>query len=156
VAHFDKAIPPGGEGKIRLSVRTSGYQGAIQKSARVYTNDPDRNVVRLLLKGVVKAPIRLSPRHVRLYGKEDQILTRMIEVTAELDKPLELTPSHFNLREKLTYTIEEIEKGRRFQIHFKSMPSHPQAYRGFLKLKTNYPEKPEVTIWIRVQIRKKG
>lgn len=96
------------------------------------------------------------PRQVRLYGKEDQIITKMIEVSADLDKPLELRPVHFNLDEKVVYTIEEVEKGKRFNIHFTSVPSPPQAYRGFLKLKTNYPEKPELTIWIRVRIEKKG
>ena len=27
-------------------------------------------------------------------------------------------------------------------------------YRGFLKLKTNYPEKPKITIWIRARFTK--
>lgn len=96
------------------------------------------------------------PRQVRLYGKEDQIITKIIEVSADLDKPLELTPADFNLDEKVVYTIEEVEKGKRFNIHFTSVPSPPQAYRGFLKLKTNYPEKPELTIWIRVRIQRRG
>ena len=37
---FDRAIPPGGEGKIILQVNTAGFQGAIDKSARVSSNDP--------------------------------------------------------------------------------------------------------------------
>jgi hypothetical protein len=96
------------------------------------------------------------PRQVRLYGKADQVITKMIEVSGDLHKPLELTPVQFNLDEKVLYTIEEIEKGKRFSIHFTTVPSPPQAYRGFLKLKTNYPEKPELTIWIRVRIQKQG
>lgn len=156
MAHFDKAIPPGGEGKIRLTVRTTGYQGNLHKSARVYTNDPTKSVIRLSLKGFVKVPILLSPPRVRLYGKEGQSLTRIIEVRAELDKPLILTPGHFNLVEKLTYSIEEIEKGKKFQIRFTTTNSSPQSFRGFLKLNTNYPEKPEITIWIKVRIQKKA
>jgi len=112
--------------------------------------------VIISIRGIVKVPITVMPRQVRLYGKEEQILTKMIEVTADLDKPLELTPAHFNLEEKVVYTIEELEKGKKFNIHFRTIPSPPQAYRGFLRLKTNYPEKPELTIWIRVRIQKKG
>jgi len=156
VAHFDKAIPPGGEGKIRLTVRTTGYQGNIHKSARVYTNDPTKSIIRLSIKGFVKVPILVSPRQVRLYGKEGRSLTRAIEIKSELDKPLILTPGHFNLTEKLTYSIEEIEKGKRFQIRFTITDSSPQAFRGFLKLNTNYPEKPEITIWIKARIQKKA
>jgi hypothetical protein len=112
--------------------------------------------VRIALRGIVKVPIKVMPRRARLYGKEDQMISKMIEVSADLDKPLELVPVHFNLDGKIVYTIEEVEKGRRFKIHFTTIPSPPQAYRGFLKLKTNYPEKPELTIWIRVRIQKKG
>jgi hypothetical protein len=156
VAHFDKAVPPGGEGKIKLTVRTEGYQGAVHKSAMVYTNDPVKKTIRLSLKGFVKVPILVSPRGVRLYGEEGQILTRIVEVRAELDKPLTLTPGHFNLTEKLTYSIEEMEKGKRFQIRFATIPGPPQSYSGFLRLKTNYPEKPEMTIQIKVRIQKRA
>lgn len=112
--------------------------------------------MRISLRGIVKVPIKVMPRYVRLYGKEDQIITKTIEVSADLDKPLALTPAHFNLDEKVVYKIEEIEKGKKFNIRFKTLPSPPQAYRGFLRLKTNYPEKPELTIWIRVRIQRRG
>ncbi|MEE9421295.1 MAG: OS_HP3 family (seleno)protein, partial [Desulfatiglandaceae bacterium] len=38
----------------------------------------------------------------------------------------------------------------------KSIPGPPQTYTGFLKIKTNYPEKPEITVRIRGRIGKKG
>ena len=152
---YDRTIPPGGEGKIKLTVRTRGYQGNIQKSARVNSNDPVNSTIRLSVKGFVKAPIIVSPRRVRLYGKEGQSITRTAEVRSQLDKPLELTPGHFNLSEKLTYSVEEIEKGKRFKVHFTTTSSTPQSSRGFLKLKTNYPEKPEITLWIKIWIQKK-
>lgn len=73
----------------------------------------------------------------------------MVEIKAGLDKPLALTPEEFNLEGKLTYRIEEIEKGRRFKIHFTSIPGSSQSFHGFLNLKTNYPEKPIINIRIR-------
>jgi hypothetical protein len=79
---------------------------------------------------------------------EGQRITRVVDVRAELDRPLELTLIRFNLAEKLTYTIEEIEEGRHFRIRFTAIPSPPQTYRGYLKLKTNYPETPKITIRI--------
>ncbi len=107
------------------------------------------NVVTLRVKAFVKVPIYVSPRYVRLYGKEGQSVTRVIEIRAGLEKPLTLEPGQFNLEGKVKYTIEEIEKGRRFKVRFTAIPSPSQTYRGFLKLKTNYPEKPEITIRIR-------
>lgn len=154
MAYFDKAIPPGGQGKITLRVSTKGYQGALHKTAKVYTNDPYAKLEKLMVKALVKVPIYISPRYVNFYGKVGNTLTRVVEVRAELDRPLKLTPTKFTLSEKLTYTMEEIEKGRRFRIRFTSIPGPHQTYRGFLKLKTNYPEKPEITLWVRGRIQK--
>ena len=154
MAFFDRAIPPGGEGKITLSIRTKGYEGAHQWSAKVNTNDPRMKVLTLSIKAFVKALIYLSPRYVNLRGTEGQSITGVVEIRAGLDKPLTLEPGQFNLEDKVKYTIEEIEKGRRFKVHFTNIPGPSQTYRGFLKLKTNYPEKPEVTIWIKGRFAK--
>lgn len=154
MAYFDKAIPPGGEGKIRLSVRTGGSQGKISRDAMVYTNDPAKNITRVIITAFVRPIIHLSTSKIYLKGKEHQNITREVKVRAGLDRPLALTADQFNLAGKLTYTITEIEEGRRFQIRFTSIPGPPQTYRGFLKLTTNYPEKPELTIWIKGRLLK--
>jgi len=107
------------------------------------------------MRAFVKVPLFVSHRLVRVYGKEGQTITKIVEVKAGLKRPLKLTPGQFNLAEKLTYTIKEIEKGRKFQVRFTSIPGPPDTYNGFLKLITNYPEKPEITLRIRGKIQKK-
>jgi len=156
VASFDKAIPPGGEGKITLRVRTKGYQGAIHKTAEVFTNDPRIKVVTLGVKAFVKVPIYLSSPSAYLYGRPGQSVTYAVEVTAQLDRPLTLKPMEFNLDGKVTYTLEEIEKGRSFKVRFTNIPGPAETYRGFLKLKTNYPERPAIKIRIWGRFREKG
>ena len=148
MASFDRAIPPGGEGKITLSVRTKGYHGAHRWSAKVNTNDPRMNMVLLSVKAFVKVPIYVKPRYVRLYGREDVSVTRSIEIKAGLDKPLTLEPGQFNLEGKVTYKIEEVDRGRRYKAYFTSIRGVAGSYRGFLNLKTNYEEKPIVNIKI--------
>ena len=155
MVYFDKTILPGGEGKIRLSLRTRGRQGNISRSARVYSNDPARGVVSLSIKALVRPVIQLTESKIYLIGKENQSITKVVEVRAGLDIPLTLTAGQFNLSEKLTYSIIEIEKGRTFQIRFTSIPGIPQTYRGFLKIKTNYRDRPEITIWIKGRFSKK-
>ena len=118
------------------------------------TNDPRNASTKLSIRAVVNAPIYISSRKIHLSGSEYQVITRTVRVNARLDKPLKLTPSQFNLAEKLTYSVEEIEEGRRFLIRFKTIPGPHQAYSGFLKLKTNYIEKPEITIKIKGRIKK--
>lgn len=156
MASFDKAIPPGGEGKITLRVRTKGYQGAKQWGATVHTNDPKWKTVILTVKAFVKVPIYLSSPSAYLYGRPGQSVTYAVEIRAQLDRPLTLKPMEFNLDGKVTYTLEEIEKGRRFKIGFSNMPCPRGNYRGFLKLKTNYPEKPVIKLRIWGRFREKG
>jgi len=154
VARFDRTIPPGGEGKITLRIKTRGYQGAISKSAKVYTSDPRKNIELLTIKAFVKVPIYLSNRYVYLTGIADRKITKTIMVKANEKKPLTLEQSSFNLSKTVTYRIKEIEAGRVFRIHFTSIPGVVGIYRGVLKLKTNYPEKPEIIILIRAKFQK--
>ena len=83
-----------------------------------------------------------------MQGRADQSISRSVTVTAMLDKPLVLEPMQFNLDGKVAYTLKEIEKGRRFQITFTNILVQPGLYRGLLKIKTNYPEKPVITMQI--------
>ncbi len=151
MASFDRTIPPGGEGKITIKVRTKGYEGEIYKNAMVNTNDPVLNVINLWIKAFVKVPIQLSSRYVFLNGVEGQEVTKEVQIRSNLDKPLVLTPGESDLDRKLTYTIDETVKGREFRIRLRAIPGPPQTYYGFLRLKTNYPEAPQITIGIRGQ-----
>ena len=154
MANFDEAIPPGGEGKIRVKFRTKGLQGGTSRVFRVYTNDPKNRVIELRIKAFVKAPIYISSRYVNIYGKEAQRISRTIEIRAELDRPLQLTPIRFNLEERLSYVIEEIEADRKFHIRFTRIPGPAEFSKGFLKLRTNYPEKRQIILRINIQIVK--
>ena len=155
MAEYDQAIPPGGEGKITLRVITKGYEGNIWKGTKVYTNEPINHVVILGLKAFVKPAIHLSSKYVYLVSNENQSITEVVEIRAELDRPLKLNPVKFNLEGKVTYSLEEIEAGRKFQIRFTNIPGPCEIYKGFLKLETNYPERPEITLRIRGRVREK-
>ncbi|NVL92662.1 MAG: hypothetical protein HWN71_06440 [Desulfobacterales bacterium] len=156
MAYFDRAIPPGGEGKVTLRINTKGYEGEIRKRARVYTNDPHKSIEVLTVRAFVKGPISLTPRSVYLKGKVGRDITKTVRVSAEENKPLKLEPSRFSLSDKVRYRIEEVEAGREFRVHFTGVSNAVGTYRGFLKLKTNYPERPEITIWIKARFLKSG
>ncbi|PKN66487.1 MAG: hypothetical protein CVU57_05835 [Deltaproteobacteria bacterium HGW-Deltaproteobacteria-15] len=145
---FDPAVPPGGEGKVTLTVRTVGYSGAKQWGAGVFTNDPNFKEISLTLKAFVKPLLTVSPTHVRFDSLPEEIATREVVIKTEISKPLALVPGQFTLGERLTYRIEEMEKGKRFKVVLQTIPGRSEGFNGFLKLKTGYPEKPEIKIWI--------
>lgn len=152
MATYDKAVPPGGEGKVVLKINTKGYQGAISKTARVQTDDPANAEIALTMKAEVKVPIYLSSSFVYLMANKDETVSREVEIRAELDKPLTLEPVVFDLDKIVQYKMEEIEKGRKFKLTFTTTPETPGTFQGVLKLKTNYPERPEIALRIRGRI----
>jgi len=154
VAQFDRTILPGGEGNITLKVYTGGYEGRIHKKAKVYTNDPRRKVEILHMKAFVIVPIHISHRYVTFKGAINIPGTKTVNIRAEKERPLTLEPIHFDLNEKVSYRIEEVEAGKIFKIHFTTIPGSAEAYHGSLKLKTNYPEKPEINIPIWGRFKK--
>lgn len=150
---FDKVIPPGGEGRIRLKVKTKGYHGRLSKGARVYTDDPNKAFFTLRINAFVKVPIHISSKFVYLSGISGQSLTRHVLIEAREERPLELTPVTFTLKDKVNFSIQETIPGRKFQLVFATAPGVVGSYNGFLKLKTNYPHKPEIYIRIRLKIK---
>jgi hypothetical protein len=106
------------------------------------------------VQAFVKVPIVVRPRHVALFVREGESLTRVVEISAGLDKPLELSPVGFNLEGKVTYRLEEAEKGKRFRLHVTALPGMGDSHSGFLNLKTNYEEEPVLNIQISVRFRK--
>ncbi|MBN2034673.1 MAG: DUF1573 domain-containing protein [Deltaproteobacteria bacterium] len=149
MAYFDRAVLPGGEGKITLKLNTKGYEGKVRKTASVYTNDPDNPRESLTLEVIVKTPITVSPKSVYIRGKVTETKTVSVDIKGEPTKPLKIEPGDFNLNQRLKYSIEELSPGEHYRIHFTSIPNTAENYRGRLLLKTNYPEKPQLSIPVR-------
>ncbi|MDD5205229.1 MAG: hypothetical protein PHS17_07395 [Desulfobacterales bacterium] len=145
---FDPAVPPGGEGKVTLTVRTQGYSGPKRWGAGVFTNDTNFKEISLTVKAFVKPLLTVTPSIVKFDSSPEEIATREVEIKTEISKPLVLVPGRFTLGEQLTYRVEEIEKGKRFKVIFQTIPGRSGRFNGFLKLRTGYPEKPEIKIWI--------
>ena len=137
---------------MKIEVYTTGYEGSIEKSANVYTNDPDWKEVVLTIRAQLKPAIGISPRRLRLSGKKGEAVQGEVEIKANLDKPLILKPGSFNLVERMRYTIKEVEKGKRFIVQFKREQGLTEPLDGYLKIETNYPEKPEVAIYVRCDL----
>lgn len=154
MASFDRSIPPGGEGKITLRLNTKGVDGDVIKKAHVYSNDPTRRVQTISIKARVKTPISIRPRYVYFNGNIGQKLKRVVQISAKEEKPLRLILDQFDLEKIISFEIKEIEAGKTYQLVFNANPTSTGFFRGELRLTTNYPEKPKITIPIRGTVRK--
>jgi hypothetical protein len=148
VVQFDRLIPPNKQGKIRVKVDTKGFEGRQRWGIKVLTNDPKWKEAVLDIRANIKPILILSGKSVQFIGRNDVSVTKEIEIGAGIDRTLIITPQLFTLPGKVTWSLQEIEKGKKFRIRLKTIPGASEDYRGFLTLKTNFPEKPELTIWI--------
>lgn len=148
MARYDGSIPPGGEGRVALRVNTRGYSGEMSKSASVFSNDPHRRIITLRLRAFIKVAIYISNERVILKGSPGESVASTVELRAERKKPLFIDPIAFDPDQKLSYRIETVEEGRNYRIHFKTEAVPPGNFHGFLKLKTNYEERPLIVIRI--------
>jgi hypothetical protein len=153
VARFDRTIPPGGEGRITLEVRTKGYQGPVHKTAQVLTNDPRRQEFVIGLQGEVWVPILQLPRGVGLRGIAGDKIEATVQLVAQKPDPLTLEVSKIFPPEKIAVELKETEKGRAFELHIVNKVDGEERYAGQVILKTNYPEKPELSLSIGANIQ---
>ena len=104
----------------------------------------------------IKAPIFVSSRYIRLVGKTGAETSEVAEVHTKRNRPLNLTVADFTLKDKMQYTIETLEKDKRYKITFATIPGVNRNYNGILKLKTNYPDMPAITFVIHGRFPKKA
>jgi hypothetical protein len=146
VARFDRTIPPGGEGKITLEVRTQGYEGDVRKHARVYTNDPKQPQLTIGLEGKVWTPILMNPRYVRLNGVMGDDIENTVHLRADKKDPLMVKLASNSIPDKISVELKEVEKGRAYDLKLKNKIDKETNYRGQITLTTNYPEKPKIEV----------
>ena len=51
---FDESIPPGGAGRITLTVDFADHEGLLERTVGVFSNDPDSDNATLNVKGTAK------------------------------------------------------------------------------------------------------
>lgn len=117
-AGYDKEIPAGGEGKITLKIDTKRFNGALKKTAAVYSN-ADREPYQLTLTGTVATPLKVDPEYPRIdaiRGSEP----KPIEITLTKNTSEELRVTGVNIEETkrdiFTAELKEIEPGKEYKI----------------------------------------
>lgn len=136
-----------------MRVEAQGYTGKVSKSATVYTNEPQGNSHTITLEAFIRPLISIMPESLFLEGQTGQVVKGSVQIRAEAEKELHLEPVQFDLESKVVYSIEEVKPGKLFMLHFSNVPGLTGMIHGTLRLKTNYPEKPEVNVRIRCRFR---
>jgi len=155
VADYDKVIPPGKEGKITAKiVGRKLHTGTFKKRFTVTTNDPERKVITLYLKGNVKKVFGLSDV-LSLMGYKNDDIRKEIEITNLLDRPIRITGYKWSIKGRkspdfnklMDVKIVELEKGKKYKVKVhKKGDIPPGRYYAELILNTDYEKMMEKTL----------
>jgi hypothetical protein len=148
VAHFDRAIPPGGEGKVTLTLNLKDFQGPVWKSATIFSNDPQNPMVSLNINGIVRPHIEVRPAtFVQFKGIKEGEQEKEIDLITT-SHPFKILKVENLLGEKIAYQLDTIVKERHYRLKIINRQK-TASYSGKVKCFTNHPQKPEIQILIR-------
>jgi hypothetical protein len=154
VASYDKAIPPGGVGKIVLTVKTEGYQGRVNKTALVKSDDPRHQSMSLSLSADIRTYIVVEPTRVALLqGLVGDDIRKVFTIRAGDGYPLEIRGVSSNMDQWLDYKLLPKEGSHVYDLEVRSKSPAQTSVRGYIRLVTNHPKKPELTLPVRLLVR---
>lgn len=91
VANYDAVIKPGQTGRIEAKVDTTAFQGPINKSITIQSNDPDTPTAQVAVRATVKPYVEAYPagfvRFNLLQGETDK---RSVTLFSEEEAPFEI------------------------------------------------------------------
>lgn len=125
------------------------------KSARAYTNDPDRPQIVLSMKGPVKAFATVRPEQVRLFGEAGADLKQTVTITPQAEYPFKIVGARAQIGRDIRYEIDETnsDRGLTYQVTVVNTRSSAGRYFDTIQLETDNPLKPRIDIRVYGRIK---
>jgi len=130
---------------VTLQVNLKGYQGNVDKSATVFSNDSQQPQINIRLKGKIKTYIELKPSNVvHFRGVAEQLSPSTIEMIST-SEPFRIQKVESNLEEKISYQLETVEPGKHYRLVVTNKAQQGN-YSGYIKCLTDHPLRPEIQL----------
>ena len=160
MADYDKVIPSGSEGKIKVTMHGHKiHPGRFKKSWSVSPNDPDNQRLVLYVGGSVKKVFEFSGQ-LAMSGFRDEEMQGETIITNLLDEPINIKGWRWDekavtdgVEEKIGIKLDVVEKGRKYKVSaWKRSGVEPEHYRGEIILETDYAELKERKVGVRMTV----
>lgn len=150
MTRYDRVIPPGGTGKVTLTVDTSTVIGEFEKRAVVWSNDLERRSVALYLKGEVIPYIKMEPGgFVSLNGALGRVPKGYIEIINNHESPLKITGIDNELPDNIKWRLKEIKEGFAYGLEIEDISDKAGSYTAHLTIKTDNPQKQTLIVVVQ-------
>jgi hypothetical protein len=144
-ADSDRRIPPGGQGRITLTIAPYSVLRQFTKKTKVFFNDPDHSQVLLTLQGYGKPFIEIQPSHIiRFQGKPGEDLKGQVRFTSHLPGSFEIKEFKTNIPQFIDVTVRAEEPGRIYVVEVRNKRQEAGNYAGVIELFTNSEKRPRL------------
>jgi hypothetical protein len=153
VPSFDRTIPPGGQGKVTLTIKPFSVLGKFKKGTKVQVNDPERSRVVLTVVGEVQPIIEIKPSHIiRLRGTFEQDLRGQVRFISHLAAPWEITEFNTNMLDKIEVSLKAEEPGKVYLLEVRNKRKEAGRYAGAIELRTTSKQRPKMIVRVFAEI----
>ncbi len=144
-ADSDRRIPPGGQGRITLTIAPYSVLRQFTKKTKVFFNDPDHPQVVLTMQGYGKPFIEIQPSHIiRFRGKPGEELRGQVRFTSHLPAPWEIKEVKTNIPQFIDVTVKPEEPGRIYVVEVRNKRLEAGNYTGVIELFTTSEKRPRL------------
>jgi hypothetical protein len=144
-ADSDRRIPPGGLGRITLTIAPYSVLRQFTKKTKVFFNDPDHPQVVLIMKGYGKPFIEIQPSHIiRLRGKPGEDLRGQVRFTSHLPGPWEIKEFKTNIPQFIDVVLKAEQPGRIYVVEVLNKRQEAGNYAGLIELFTTSEKRPRL------------
>jgi hypothetical protein len=144
-ADSDRRIPPGGMGRITLTIAPYSVLRQFTKKTKVFFNDPDQPQVVLTMKGYGKPFIEIQPSHIiRFRGKPGEELRSQVRFTSHLPGNFEITEFKTNIPQFIDVTVKAEKPGRTYVVEVRNKRQEAGNYAGLIELFTTSEKRPRL------------
>jgi hypothetical protein len=144
-ADSDRRIPPGGQGRITLTIAPYSVLRQFTKKTKVFFNDPDHSEVVLTMQGYGKPFIEIQPSHIiRFRGKPGEELRDQVRFISHLPGYWEIKEFKTNIPQFIDVTVKAEEPGRIYVVEVRNKQQEAGNYAGVIELSTTSEKRPRL------------
>jgi hypothetical protein len=145
VASFDRAISPGREGKVVITVDLKGIHGPFWKSATLISNDSNTPSVTLNLKGRIRPAIEILPSViVQFKGSGEGQMEKVIDLITH-SQDFQIQRIENTAKDRVEYHLETVVPGRQYRLKIANRQKS-EKYSAMIRCFTDHPQRREIAI----------
>ncbi len=143
----DRRIPPGGQGRLKLTIAPYSVMRQFKKETKVFLNDPARSPVVFRLTGYARPFVEIQPSHVvRLRGKPGEDLRGQVRFISHLPTPFEITGFTTDIPHLIDVNIKAEQPGKIYLVEVRNKSRDQGNYQGLITLSTTSAKRPRLVM----------